>query len=147
LTLLWSVRIVFEMHGTLREKTGRASALATLCLLLLSPLTMQAQNKTPNQESALAAARVIAEQAKALEADKLWEKALPLRRKLTADLIDAFGEGSPQADQARRAIADSLSMLGRYAEARAVLDQCLAARLAALGGQHFQVADALIRIG
>jgi len=147
LTLLWSVRIVFEMHGTLREKTGRASALATLCLLLLSPLTMQAQNKTPNQESALAAARVIAEQAKALEADKLWEKALPLRRKLTADLIDDFGEGSPQADQARRAIADSLSMLGRYAEARAVLDQCLAARLAALGGQHFQVADALIRIG
>lgn len=102
---------------------------------------------TPEQQQARQTALALGQEATQLESNNRWQEALPLRRQLADVLIRAFGTGSSQADQGRRALAESLTLAGQYPEARAVLEQCLAARTAALGNTNPAVADALLRIG
>lgn len=125
----------------------KPAALAAAVVLVFAPLAIVAQNMTAEQQQARQTALELAQQAGALESANRWAEALPLRVRLTAVLGEAFGEGSPETDQGRETLGASLMTLGRYAEARAVWERCLAARTNALGEAHERVADAWLRIG
>lgn len=92
-------------------------------------------------------AKSIALQAGQLEEKGQWSEGLRLRREMVQLLEKELGRNAPDTDHARRTIADSLSMLGRHAEARAVLEVCLEVRTNALGENHQLVADIINRIG
>lgn len=115
--------------------------------LVLVALSVTAQEMTVEQQRARQAALELAGQAGRLETSNYWKEALPLRVKLTTILVETFGEGSPETDQGRETLANSLTMLGRYDEARAIWEKCLAARRNALGDDHLRVAEAWIHIG
>jgi CHAT domain-containing protein len=116
-------------------------------VLWFAVLSITAQDMTVEQQRARQTALALATQAASLETSNQWAEALPLRVKLTAVLTEAFGEGHPQTDQGRETLANSLTMLGRYGEARAIWEKCLAARRSALGDHHFRVAEAWLGIG
>lgn len=103
--------------------------------------------QTMTQELAEQSAQELEKEATRLESMNDWAEALNRRQKVVEVLSSAFGEDSPRTDPGRISLANSLTTLGRYPEARAILEQCLATRQKTLGESDWRVADALNRIG
>jgi len=88
-----------------------------------------------------------ARRATQLEQQGQWLEGLRLRLEMVEKLDQAIGRSDGRTDRARLQLSDSLSMLGRYAEARAALEICLTVRTTIFGENHQLVAEVVNRIG
>ena len=116
----------------------------TLYVLAL-PLCGQEQSVSTSQD--IDRAMSMSRQAAELEAKGDYTQALDLRRAIVEILVTALGPSDPSTDAARSTVVKLLASLGRYAEARQVLNDCLKSRIQALTENDSRVADTLNQIG
>ena len=110
-------------------------------------LPLRAQEPLGSASQVIARTKSMSTAAAQLEAKGDYNQALGLRREMVSLLEAAVGPTAPDTDAARMTVVKLLAFLGRYAEARQVLNDCLKARIQALGEKDPRVAETLHQLG
>lgn len=119
------------------------------CLACHSVASWSALGAEPSSgvRDAFIRATELTKQAIALQQSGRWREALAPYETARQVLTEGLGPDSRAADVARLQVADCLVVLGRYSEARPLLETCLAHRATTLGNQHPDVAEISNRLG
>jgi CHAT domain-containing protein len=120
---------------------------ALLLLLLVCAMRVSAQDAAEAQKLVLSRANELYGTAVALEARGDWERALEARRQVVQLLEEGSGDTQRHTDIARTELAALLVTLGRYGEAREVLQRSLQARTKVLPKGAIEIPEVLNLIG